>query len=92
MIAFFLGDDRSDVLHREANLETGEIASFLGKQLQGKRLKPTSKTYFEVLTLARRCVGFLSETHLWKSSFGAAILVYSFQHSRRLTAKLDFIW
>ena len=55
--SFSIQDGRSDVLRRQANLDTGEIVSFLGKQLQGKRLKPTSRTYLEVLTLARRRVG-----------------------------------
>jgi len=43
-----LHDGRSDVLRRQANLDTGEFASFLGKQLQGKRLRLTSRTYWEV--------------------------------------------
>jgi len=57
--SFSVSDGKSDVLRRQVNLDMGEIVSFLGKQLQGKRLRPTSRTYFEVLMLARRCVGLL---------------------------------
>lgn len=38
-------------------MHIGEIVSFLSKQLKGKRLKHTSRTCFEVLTLAGRYVG-----------------------------------
>jgi hypothetical protein len=55
--SFVLQDGKSDVLRTQANLDSGEIVSFLGKQLQGKRLKPGSARYQEVSRLARDCLG-----------------------------------
>jgi len=54
--SFSIRDGRSDILRRQVNLDTGEIVSFLGKQLQGKRLKPTARAHLELSILARRCV------------------------------------
>jgi hypothetical protein len=54
---FSVEDGKSDVLRTAANLDTGEIVSYLGKQLQGKRLKPGSARYQEVSRLARDCLG-----------------------------------
>jgi hypothetical protein len=54
--SFVIQDGKSDVLRWQIKSVTGEILSFLGKQLQAKRLKPTSRTYSELLILARRCI------------------------------------
>ncbi|MBN2034920.1 MAG: hypothetical protein JW836_16770 [Deltaproteobacteria bacterium] len=53
---FVLQDERSDVLRRRVDLDTGEVWSYLGKQLQGKKLKLGSYTYIEVIALAKRFV------------------------------------
>jgi hypothetical protein len=53
--SFTLQDGKSDVLRRTVDLDTGEMWSYLGKQLQGKKLKPGSDTYTQVLAIARRC-------------------------------------
>jgi len=50
---FSVDDGYSDVLRREVNFETGEIVSYLGKQLQGRHVRHGSPDHKELMRMAK---------------------------------------
>lgn len=52
---FHWKDGKSDSCVRVANLDTGEIWSYMGKQIFGKKIKPTSSLYDEIVGFANVC-------------------------------------
>lgn len=52
---FAWNDGKSNSCTRVANLDTGDIWSYIGKQIFGKKLKRTTPLYDEIISFAEVC-------------------------------------